>query len=323
MIFKIFKTILILISAWPGISFAQTDYPNKPIKVIIAWPPSSAIDTVMRRITDALKDELGQSIVVENKAGAAGALGSAFVANAPADGYTLLFNSAAMNMLAAMGTQTPYKMPEAFTPIVHVFSSPMVLVSNPALDVKTLQDLVALATARQGNMFYSSTGHGGPSHFAAELFRARTGIKATQVPTKGSPEAMLELIAGRVDFYFAVASTALPPARDGRVKALAVASKERLAIAPDIPTMEEMGYPNFNASYWNGIFAPKGLPQPITDRLALAFNKVLAKPEVQEKLLNTANVLDGSSNPQKFMRLIRDDLQVWSDVAKFAKIKPE
>jgi tripartite-type tricarboxylate transporter receptor subunit TctC len=213
MIFKIFKTILILISAWPGISFAQTDYPNKPIKVIIAWPPSSAIDTVMRRITDALKDELGQPIVVENKAGAAGALGSAFVANAPADGYTLLFNSAAMNMLAAMGTQTPYKMPEAFTPIVHVFSSPMVLVSNPALDVKTLQDLVALATARQGNMFYSSTGHGGPSHFAAELFRARTGIKATQVPTKGSPEAMLELIAGRVDFYFAVASTALPPAK--------------------------------------------------------------------------------------------------------------
>jgi len=323
MIFKLTKTICILIFVWPLICFSQADYPNKPIKVIVAWPPSSAIDTVMRRITDALKDELGQPIVVENKAGAAGAMGSALVANAPADGYTLLFNSAAMNMLAAMGTQTTYKMPEAFTPIVHVFSSPMVLVSYPALDVKTLQDLVALSTAKQGDIFYSSSGHGGPSHFAAELFKARTGIKATQVPTKGSPEAMLELIAGRVTFYFAVASTALPPVRDGRVKALAVTSKERLAIAPEIPTMDELGYPNFNASYWNGIFAPKGLPQPIADRLTMAFNKVLAKPEVQEKLISTANVLDGSSNPQKFMRMIRDDLQVWSDVAKFAKIKPE
>ena len=323
MIFKLFKTIVILIFIGPVFSFAQTDYPNKPIKVVVAWPPSSGIDIVMRRITDALKDELGQSIVVENKAGAAGALGSAFVANAPADGYTLLFNSAAMNMLAAMGTQSTYKMPEAFTPIVNVFSSPMVLVVYPGLDVKTPQELVALATAKQGDMFYASSGYGAPSHFVAELFRARTGIKATLVPTKGSPEAMLEQITGRVAFHFAVASTALPPVRDGRVKALAVTSKERLTIAPEIPTMEELGYTNFNASYWNGIFAPKGLHQPITDRLALAFNKVLAKPEVQEKLLSTANVLDGSSNPQKFMRLIRDDLLVWSEVAKFAKIKPE
>jgi len=303
--------------------FAQSDYPNKPIHMVVAWAPASGIDIVMRKLAEPLKEELGQSIVIENKAGAAGALGSAFVANAPADGYTLLFNSAAMNMLAAMGTTTAYKMPESFTPILNVFSSPMVLVAYPGLDVKTPQDLVALAVSKKGDLFYASSGYGAPSHFVAELFRARTGIKATLVPMKSSPEAMMEQISGRVAFHFAVASTALPPAKEGRVKALAVTSKERLSIAPEIPTMEELGYPNFNASYWNGIFGPKGLPQPVVDRLVVAFNKVLLKPEVQEKLISTANVTDASSNAPKFNKLLKDDLQLWSDVVKFAKIKPE
>ena len=189
--------------------FAQSDYPNKPIHMVVAWAPASGIDIVMRKLAEPLKEELGQTIVIENKAGAAGALGSAFVANAPADGYTLLFNSAAMNMLAAMGTSTAYKMPESFTPILNVFSSPMVLVAYPGLDVKTPQDLVALAVSKKGDLFYASSGYGAPSHFVAELFRARTGIKATLVPMKSSPEAMMEQISGRVAFHFAVASTAL------------------------------------------------------------------------------------------------------------------
>jgi tripartite-type tricarboxylate transporter receptor subunit TctC len=250
-------------------------------------------------------------------------LGSVAVANAAPDGYTLLFNSAAMNMLAAMGTPTQYSMPDSFTPVVNVFSSPMVLVAHPSLDIKSPQDLVALAKAKKGDLFYATSGHGAPSHFVAELFRARTGIEATAVPMKGSPQAMLEQISGRVAFHFAVASTALAPAKDGKVKAVAVTSKSRLAVAQDIPTMEELGFKNFNASYWNGVFGPKGLPAPIAERLANAFNKVMARPDIQEKLMPTANEIDTSSSPARFTSMIRDDLAVWSEVVRYAKIKPE
>ena len=304
-------------------AMAQSDYPNKPIRMVVAWPPASGIDIVMRPITEAWRVELGQPVIIENRAGAAGALGSVTVANAAPDGYTLLFNSAAMNMLAAMGTPTQYSMPDSFTPVVNVFSSPMVLVAHPSLDIKSPQDLVALAKAKKGDMFYATSGHGAPSHFVAELFRARTGIEATAVPMKGSPQAMLEQISGRVAFHFAVASTALAPAKDGKVKAVAVTSKSRLAVAPEIPTMEELGFKNFNASYWNGVFGPKGLPAPIAERLAQAFNKVMARPDIQDKLMPTANEIDTSSSPARFGSMIRDDLAVWSEVVRYAKIKPE
>jgi tripartite-type tricarboxylate transporter receptor subunit TctC len=272
---------LVLSLACAGV-MAQSDYPNKPIRMVVAWPPASGIDIVMRHISEALRVELGQPVIIENRAGAAGALGSVAVANAAPDGYTLLFNSAAMNMLAAMGTPTQYSMPDSFTPVVNVFSSPMVLVAHPSLDIKSPQDLVALAKAKKGDLFYATSGHGAPSHFVAELFRARTGIEATAVPMKGSPQAMLEQISGRVAFHFAVASTALAPAKDGKVKAVAVTSKSRLSVAPDIPTMEELGFKNFNA-----------------------------------------NEIDTSSSPARFTSMIRDDLAVWSEVVRYAKIKPE
>src|SRR5581483_10906565 len=170
---------LFMTVAMVGGASAQSDYPSRPIRLIIAWPPASGIDVVARHIVDALRAELGQPIVIENKAGAAGIIGAEAVANAQPDGYTLLFSSAAMNMVAAMGTQTPYKMPDSFTPIVNVFWAPMILVASPSLNVNTPQDLIALAKAKPGQLFYATAGHGAPSHFVAELFRARTGIDAT------------------------------------------------------------------------------------------------------------------------------------------------
>ena len=315
--------VAVALAVASGMAAAQADYPNKPIRIVVAWPPASGIDVVVRHIAEPLRAELGQPIIIENKAGAAGMLGSELVANAPPDGYTLLFHSAALNMVAAMGTQMPYKVPDSFTPVANVFWSPMVLVAHPSLDVKTPQDIVALAKQRKGDLFYATSGHGAPSHFVAELFRARTGIEATAVPMKGSPQAMLEQIAGRVAFHFAVSSTALPPIRDGKVKAIAVTSKQRLAAAPEIPTMDELGFKNFNASYWNGILGPKGLPQPIAEKIAAAVNKVLAMPEVQQKLAPTANELDGQSNPQRFAAMMKEDYALWAGVVKAANIKPE
>jgi len=222
-----------------------------------------------------------------------------------------------------MGTKTNYRMPDSFTPIVNVAHSPMILVAYPGLNLKTPQDLVALAKSKPGQLFYATAGNGAPSHFTAELFRVRTGIQATPVPFRGSPQAMTEQIAGRVAFHFAVSSTALPPVRDKRVVALATTSKKRLEVAPEIPTMEELGYQNFNASYWNGILGPAGLPLPIAQRVAEAVNKVLARADVLQRAAPSGNEIDGKSSPQHMAQMIKEDYATWAEVVRVANIKPE
>ena len=312
----------VALSLCTGTVFGQA-YPNKPVRMVVAWPPGSIIDVLVRIMVEPLSAELGQPVVVDNKAGAAGVIGADAVAQAAPDGYTLLFTSAALNMVSAMGTKTNYRMPESFTPIVNVAHSPMILVAYPGLNLKTPQDLVALAKSKPGQLFYATAGNGAPSHFTAELFRARTGIQATPVPFRGSPQAMTEQIAGRVAFHFAVSSTALPPVRDKRVVALATTSKKRLEVAPEIPTMEELGYQNFNASYWNGILGPAGLPMPIAQRVAEAVNKVLARPDVLQSAAPSGNEIDGKSSPQHMAQMIKEDYATWAEVVRVANIKPE
>jgi tripartite-type tricarboxylate transporter receptor subunit TctC len=311
-----------ILCACTAAATAQT-YPNKPVRLVVAWPPGSLIDVLVRIMSEPLSAELGQPVVIDNKAGAAGVIGADAVAQATPDGYTLLFTSAALNMVTAMGTKTNYRVPDSFTPIVNVAWSPMILVAHPSLNLKSPQDLVALAKSKPGQLFYATSGNGAPSHFTAELFRARTGIEATAVPFRGSPQAMTEQIAGRVAFHFAVSSTALPPVRDKRVVALATTSKQRLSAAPEIPTMEELGYANFNANYWNGLLGPAGLPQPIAERIAAAVNKVLARPDVQQRAAPSANEIDGRSSPQQMAAMIREDYATWAEVVRLANIKPD
>jgi tripartite-type tricarboxylate transporter receptor subunit TctC len=308
--------------ATAGVTAAQA-YPTKPVRVVVAWPPGSIIDVLMRIMVEPLSTELGQPVIVDNKAGATGVIGADLVAQSAPDGYTFLYTSAALNMIRAMGQKTPYEMPDSFTPVVNTAWSPMVLVAHPSLNLKTPQDLVALARQKPGQLFYATSGNGAPSHFTAELFRSRTGIQATSVAYRGSPQAMTDQIAGQVQFHFAVSSTALPQVRDGKVTALGVTSKKRLDVAPEIPTMEEQGFTNFQASYWNGLLGPKGLPMPIANRIAEAVNKVLANPDVLRRAAPSANEIDGKSNPQSFAAMIAEDYKVWAEVARVANIKPE
>lgn len=308
--------------AFSAAAFAQA-YPAKPVRVVVAWPPGSIIDVVVRIMSEPLSQELGQTIVVDNRAGAAGAIGADHVSQAAPDGYTLLFTSSALNMVAAMGTKTNYKVPDSFAPVVNVVWTPQILVAHPDLKLKTPQELVALAKSKPGELFYATAGNGSPSHFTAELFLARTGIKATGVPFRGSPQAMQEQIAGRVAFHFANSSTAMPPIRDKRVTPLATTAKQRLAAAPEIPTMEELGYQAFNASFWNGLLGPAGLPAPIANRVAEAVNKVLAQPEVLKRIAPTGNDVDGKSNPQRMAQMIREDYAQWAEVVRVANIKAE
>lgn len=304
-------------------ALAQAAYPNKPIRVVVAWPPGSLIDVIVRTLGEPLREILKQPLIVENRAGATGAIGAEMVAGAAPDGYTLLFTSAALNMVTAMGAKQSFKVPEAFTPVLNVAWSPMVLVSYPPLGLKTPQDLLALSKARSGNVFYATSGNGSPSHFTAELFRVRTGMQATSVPFKGSPQAMTEQIAGRVDYHFAVSSTALPMVRDGRISALAVTSAARLPAAPQIPTMEELGFKDFGARYWNGLLAPRGTPPEVTEKIAAAVNQVLADKDIQAKLAPYANEMDGRSTPRSFEQLLKEDLDNWVSVVRQANIKPE
>lgn len=319
---SILGSLTALIGAACGAPAAAADaYPSKPIRMVVAWPPGSGVDTFMRMINEALSKELGQTIVVENRGGAAGVIGAQVVADAPPDGYTLLFSSAAMNMVAAMRTKTAYTMPDSFTPVVNVFYSPLALVANPALGLKTPQDLIALA--KKEKLFYSTSGIGAPSHFVGELFASRSGIQATSVPTQGSPQAMMEQIAGRVTYHFAVTSTALPPAKEGKVQILAVASKNRVDIAPDIPTLEELGIKGVDGAYWNGILGPKGLPEPIANKIAAAVNKVLAMKEIRARIAPTGNVIDGQSDPARFAEQLKADYELWSGVAEAASIRAQ
>lgn len=318
------RTLMSAAACLPTLGWAQTGaYPNKPIRIVVAWPPGSLIDVMVRIISEPLREILKQPLVIDNKAGATGAIGADIVASAAPDGYTLLFTSAALNMVTAMGTKQNFKVPDAFVPVLNLAWSPMVLVSYPPLGLKTPQDLLALSKSRNGNVFYATSGNGSPSHFTAELFRVRTGMQATSVPFKGSPQAMNEQIAGRVDYHFAVSSTALPMVRDGRITALAVTSRNRLAAAPTVPTMEELGYKDFGARYWNGLLAPRGTPTEITEKIAAAVNQVLADKDILAKLAPYANEIDGKSTPRSFEALLKEDLDNWAAVVKAANIKPD
>jgi tripartite-type tricarboxylate transporter receptor subunit TctC len=306
-----------------GVANADT-YPSRPVTIVVAWPPGSGIDVMVRHMNEALRAELGQPIIIDNRGGAAGVVGAQLVANAAPDGYTVLFTSSALNMVAAMGTKTTYNAKDSFVPIVNVAWSPSLLLAHPSLGVKTPQELVTLAKSRPGKLFYATAGHGAPSHFVTEMFRVRTGIDAVAIAFRGSPEAMLDQVAGRVHFSVANSSTALPQVRQGTVTALAVTSRQRLAAAPEIPTMIEQGFADFAAaSYWNGLLGPKGLPQPVAEKLATAVNRVLTKQDVLDRMAPSGNEIDGKSTPESFATLIREDAAIWSEVARAANIRAQ
>ena len=306
-----------------GVATAQTQYPDKPIHVIIPWPAGGIADVVLRAMQEPLQKALGQPIIIENKAGAGGTIGDDAVAKAAPDGYTLLFTSSALNMNVALGRKLPYDADRDFVPVVNVASAPMILVAYPGLGVKTVKDLVAMAKAKPGKLTFASAGNGSPAHFTAEMFRAATGIDVVHVPYRGSPQAMVDQMAGRVDFHFANSVAAIPQVNAGKVVALAVTSSKRLKVAPGIPTMAEAGIADFHASQWEAFLAPRGTPQAIVDRIAAAVDQVLAQPKVVAALEPFAIEVDGKSTPQSFAALMKSDRTMWIKVAKEANIKVE
>jgi tripartite-type tricarboxylate transporter receptor subunit TctC len=298
---------------------AHAQYPAKPIRLVVPWPPGGAVDTLGRLIAQTVSEPLGQPIVVENKAGAAGAIGSEAVAKAEPDGYTLLMGSTTVISINPALQKLPYQ-PSDFAPITMVAFVPHMLVTNAETPAKDLKEFVAYVKSRPKQVSYASAGPGTPHHIAGEMVKSMAGVDMLQVPYKGTGPALTDLLAGRVQFMSVEAVAALPHVKAGKLRALGVATAQRNALAPDVPTVAEAGYPGFEVTAWYGVVAPAGVPKDAAAKLAGAISKALETPAFREKLAGMGATPVGGS-PESFGEILRRENAKWAKAIKDAGIR--
>ena len=300
-------------------AFAQTAWPTaRPIRAIVPFSAGSTIDILGRIVLDPLSKQLGQTFVVENRGGAGGSLGSAAVAKADPDGYTILINAAAHSGAPAAYPNLPYDAANDFSAVVSFGNVPNVLLVAPSKDIKTVQELVA--KAKSGSLSFASAGVGSATHWAAERFNVSAGLKVTHVPFRGGPEALTEVMTGRVDYIFIGISSGLPFIQNKQLVPLAVSSAKRSPSLPDVPTTLEAGYKDSDFIYWNGMLVPAKTPRPIVDRLYTETTKVLALPDVQQKL-KVQGVEPEPLTPAEMDAMIRREIALNLKIAKEAGLK--
>ena len=296
------------------------DWPTKAIRAIVPLTAGSATDMIGRTVLDQLSQQLGQPIVVENRPGAGNTIGMATAARSDADGYTILINSSSHTIVPATYGNLPFDTLRDFTPVIPLGNMPTVLVVSPSRGYKNVADFVAAAKAKPGSMNYSTAGAGNFSHFASEVFRRAAGFQAVHVPSKGAPEALTEVLADRVDFFFAPLIVALPFLKDGKVQALAVSGSRRAAALPDVPTTVEAGFPDSEYNFWVGMFAPAKTPSPILDKLYAETRKALQNPAVQEKLARLGADPMILTTPE-FEKLVQAEVAINTKIAATAGVK--
>lgn len=313
------KCAVFLLLASSAIGFAQTPYPNKPIKLVVPFPPGGLIDNVARLITPALSTDLGQAIVVENKPGAGGNLGAAEVAKSNPDGYTLLMASPPLSISPALYKNLPYN-PSNIEPIAIFGQLPNVLLVNPDSGINTVAELVKRAKEYPGKMNYGSNGNGTSLNLSAEMLKSQAGIYVVHIPYRGSPLANVALVSKDIDFMFDNLPPALGLIKSGKLKALAVTSTTRNPALPQVPTMQEAGFPNFQVSAYFGVAAPKGLPVDIALKLQNSIQKTVSQKEVADSLSKLGATVD-FMNATKSAEFIKADAQRWKKVIDYAKIE--
>lgn len=301
---------------------AQT-YPAKPIRLIVPFAAGGTVDISARGIAPGLSEVLGQNVIVDNRGGAGGIIGADLVAKAAPDGYTLLMGSnSTVSVAPSLYPKNPYHPIRDFAPISLVATTPFVLVVHPSVPAKTLKELIALAKSRPGKMTMASGGTGSSNHLVGELFQSLTGTRLTHVPYKGAAPAGVDLMAGQVDLLFDQLATSVGPAKSGKFRALAVTSKARAAVLPEVPTMLESGVLNFEVINITGMLAPAGTPANILEKLNAAALKVLGQPAVRERFAAIALEARGGT-PDEFAAFIKEDFARWTKVVKQANIKVE
>ena len=305
----------LLLSYLPFAVLAQADaYPSKSIRIVVPFPPGGATDIAARLIGTKLSERWKQPVVVENKPGAGGNLGSDIVAKAPPDGYTLVMGVTGSHAInTSLYSKMPYDPVADFEPITQVAVVPNVVVVHPGVPAATLAELVALAKKEPGKLNYASLGNGTAAHLTMEMFKTAAGIDLAHIPYKGSAPAVADLLAGQVQVMVDGLPSALPHVKAGKLRALAVTSAKRSAAAPDLPTIAESGYPGFFADAWSGLFAPKHTPKPIVDKLAAEVQRILDLPDVRERLASLGAEPVGST-PAEFAGHVRREIDKWSRV---------
>jgi len=295
---------------------AQEAYPTKPIRIVVPFPAAGTTDILARAVAQKLTETWGQSVIVDNRPGAAGNIGAELVAKAAPDGYTLLMGTVGTHAInASLYAKMPYDHVKDFTPIVLVAGVPNVLVVNPSLPVKTVAELVAYEKANPGKLNFASSGSGTSIHLSGELFKTSAGVQMTHVPYKGSAPAVTDLIGGQVQLMFDNLPSALPHIKAGKLRAIAVTSLVRAPALPDVPTIAESGYPGFEASSWFGLLAPAGTKPEIVAKINAEVRKWLATPEARDKLASQgANAAGGT--PEDFARHIAAETAKWAKVVK-------
>jgi tripartite-type tricarboxylate transporter receptor subunit TctC len=301
---------------------ALAQYPNKAVHVIVSFTPGSSTDIVGRIVMAKVSEYWGQPVVVENRGGAGGSIGSAVVAKAAPDGYLLLINSNAHSVNPAIYAKLPYETTKDFTEIAPLAIQPNVLVVNANSSYKTLMDLVNEAKAKPGSINWGHAGIGSGTHLNTERFIAASGIKVTQVPFKGTPEVFAAMFSGDVNAYWAPISAGMSSIKSGRLRALAVSTAKRNPTLPDVPTTGEAGVPGADSPLWFGVWGPAGLPADVVNKINADVRKALNDPQVKERLANGGNETMDMS-PQDFARFVRSEIDVYQKVIKDAGIKPQ
>ena len=298
-------------------------YPNKPVRWVVPFPPGGSADIMGRMIGQDLAKTLGQQVVIENRAGASAIVGSEYVAKSPADGYTLLqANVSQMTIHPSLYPKLPYDPLKDFAPVTVLGVVTSVVVTTPALPVKSIQDLVALARKRPGLLNFTSSGAGASTHLTGELLKQRAGIAMTHISYKGSGPALTDVMAGFVEVMFENLPAALPFINAGKLKVLAVTGKDRSPVLKTVPTLAESGFPGFDMVSWQALVAPANTPKPVIDKLNAEVVRVLRTPEMKEKMIGLGTEVVANT-PEQFAQYLREEMAKWSKIVKDAGIKLE
>ena len=311
---------LLLLALGIAAACAQ-DYPNRPIKLIVPWPPGQATDITARIVAEKLSPVLGQPVVVDNRAGAGGVVGTEWASKAPADGYTLLMGSSGPITIAPSVQKVSYDPQRDFVPISLVQTGNYVLVVNPSLKVNSVKELVALLTANPGKLSYSSAGTASTQHLCLELFNFMTGVKAIHVPYKGSAPSLTDLVGGQNTYTMDTVTAVVTHVKSGRLKGLAVSKAQRSGVFPDLPTIAEAAnLPDYDMSGWIGLMAPAGTPREVTDRLAAEVRKIVRVQEVIDRMVSLG--MDPAGNtPEQFAAFIRQQHARYGAIVKQANVR--
>lgn len=305
----------------PAFAAAQGNYPNKPIRVVVPFGAGSTTDIIARAITDKMGQSMGQTLVVDNRGGASGTIGQQAVATAAPDGYTIMIHSSSHTVSPSTFAKLPFDTVADFAGVTPITTTPNVLVISPAKGIKTVQELVAKAKAEPGKMNFASAGQGSATHLNAEKFKMAAHIDATNIPFKGSAEAVTEVLAGRVDYYFSPIAPVIGQIKDGQLLALAVGSPKRASALPDVPTTAEGGVPGSEFNFWIGMMAPAKTPREIINRLHDEVLKALASPEVKERFAKLG--ADAwTTKPEEFDAYIKTEIQANAKLVKAAGLSP-